>query len=635
VRPSNPKRPITLKNVAEAAGVSLSAASAALNNGDERYSRKTMDRVRAIARQLGYHPNRAAQLIRRGRSNLIGVIYFGSAYEVTRQNARLIPAAIQAQGYDMLVIDLSWQGSNYQRAIEQLIEAQVEGVIIAQATVPFTSLEIGLLERAGIPAVSIGGKDEWGIPIIYSDIEQGLRDMTLHLTGLGHQSLLLLATTYDDRSTHSRVNGFTRGIHEAGGTIDQSENRRDWFESLPTGSAPTGRIERIEDHPGEPVYYFTRALLNEPALPDAIVCSNDHWARQVFSALLEAGLSVPRDVAVTGIDHEVFGAYPPYYLTTLAQPRAAQCEKAVEILVAMIDKHPVAQQSHGFPCELIIRSSCGASEPPAPVRPAASSRRTRLSRKERSGFTLAELLVALLIIGILSVLLFSGLASYREKGNDVGCINKLRVIGAAIHSFSSENNGLLPTAKQNPRISLPAGNYRTWAVAILPHLGPITLSDNSRHREENARILKENSHFFRCPADKAFIADQDHAWSYGWNQACGNSPAGTPGTTDYPRMKMSAFSSPSRVFVVADAYHDPNGYNFGNANTDTSANAPASDAPGTHFRHPQPGKRLTHQEILNSPPRRNLLYLDGHVAKAHITNNDVWQPQLREQGFLN
>lgn len=83
-----------------------------------------------------------------------------------------------------------------------------------------------------------------------------------------------------------------------------------------------------------------------------------------------------------------------------------------------------------------------------------------------------------------------------------------------------------------------------------------------------------------------------------------------------------------------DAYHDSQGRNFGTAVSCDSAQAPTTDNPGTHLRHPYPRKAMTSEEIMNSPPRRNVLFLDGHVEKVHITIYDIRRPEMEKRGLF-
>jgi LacI family transcriptional regulator len=340
----------TQKDIAEAVGVSRETVSHILGGkGIHRYNEETRQKVLEAANALGYRPNRAAQTIRKGRSNLVGVIHFGTSYHIARQTAHFLPQAINGRGYDTFVVDLSWHGECHRRALDQLVEARVEGVIIAHMVETFGRDDVQILTQAGIPALTLAGNEKLGIPVLYGDSRGAFRDLVTHLGKVGHKRFLLLTTSHQGRTKLSRVAGFRDGLHTLGhpdvsGEIVELEAERGGFDS------------------SIPAYQYVRRLIQAGQLPDAIVCTNDHWARGAFAAALEAGLKIPEDLAVTGFDNEPFGAMAPYFLTTATPDVGAECEKAAEVMADLIANKPLPQREYIFPCELVIRRSCGARE---------------------------------------------------------------------------------------------------------------------------------------------------------------------------------------------------------------------------------------------------------------------------------
>ena len=344
--------PPTQKTIAQACGVSRETVAQILNGRiANRYNGGTREKVLATAKRLGYRPHRAAQTMRRGRSNLIGIVQFGAGYQVIRDVAHYLPQGIVENGYDTFAVDLSWHGGSYRRAMEQLVDLRVEGVIISYQIHSFGTEEVEVLTRAGIPAVALAGGGNLGIPSVLGDISPALVEMVRHLHGLGHRDLLLLVSDDEGRSSRGRIEGFEKGIREF-------PDIRGEIQRLPSER----RIARHEpgiDQVG--AYQYVRQLIATKSLPDAILCSNDRWARSVFAALLEAGLRVPEDVAVTGFDNESFAGQAPYYLTTASHDIAGGCRKAVEMLVDLIARRHLDEQSFLFPYKVITRRSSGAA----------------------------------------------------------------------------------------------------------------------------------------------------------------------------------------------------------------------------------------------------------------------------------
>ncbi|MEO6846002.1 MAG: LacI family DNA-binding transcriptional regulator [Chthoniobacterales bacterium] len=96
--------PISQKKLAESLGMPKSTVANILN-GTPHYKKETRERVFEAVKKFGYQPNRASRALKRGRSNLIGLIYFSSIYEVSRKAARHLPEIVNDFGFDYLVVD--------------------------------------------------------------------------------------------------------------------------------------------------------------------------------------------------------------------------------------------------------------------------------------------------------------------------------------------------------------------------------------------------------------------------------------------------------------------------------------------------------------------------------------------------
>lgn len=254
-----------------------------------------------------------------------------------------------------------------------------------------------------------------------------------------------------------------------------------------------------------------------------------------------------------------------------------------------------------------------------------------ISVSKYRGFSLTELLVAIGIFAILTTIIIVAVKGVRDRAHDTGCVAQLRGIGAAVHMYVADNNGELPFVRENSIIKLSSPNYRTWAVSLAPYIAGISFSEGTA--AENQTKLSLLAPHFRCPADEAFREDVDHGWSYGWSFGLGATRNGGSGV-NYPMSRITNYPNPSMVVAASDAYHNSSGLNFGTAVSCDSAQAPTTEKPGTHLRHPYSGKAMTSEEILNSPPRRNVLYLDGHVGKTHITIYDIRRPELEKRGLF-
>jgi LacI family transcriptional regulator len=369
---------ISQKKIAEHLKLGRSTVANILRGeGSQKYSDETRRAVLEAAERFGYRPNRASRSVRLGRSNLIGVIHFASVYETGRRMGESLSQIITERGYELFVVDLAWHGGNFQRAIDHLVESRVEGVIISQMVERFGAQEISRLTRAGIPVVALHGSDTWGVPVVFGDLSAAFRSLTQHLIEVGHRRLLLMVTHYSAWSAEKRIEGFKRGLEDACGEI--LPNLRSPDEVVQWPANPEGKlVGKIVRLPADGQYFdsaydYTRRLIDAGALPDVLVCSNDQWAKGAITALLQAGLRVPEDVAVTGCDNDSFGDFAPYYLTTISQAIPENCAKVVELMIDLIQKRELPQKEYSFPCSLVVRRSCGAVLATGPSRSASST----------------------------------------------------------------------------------------------------------------------------------------------------------------------------------------------------------------------------------------------------------------------
>lgn len=371
VQVENKKSTPTLRHIAEQAGISLETVSHILNGTTrKKYSPITRERVKQIAAKLGYTPHRASQTMRKGRSNLIAVIHFGSRYRTGQEAVRYLPQAISGHQYDYLVNDLQWHGNSPDRVVSDLIEHRVEGVILlANVSNILTQAHIERFFNAGIPVVSLYGDDQLTmIPLICGDIEERTFRLTRHLMDVGHRHLMIqvpfASTITNNRNLSERIQGFTRAIEPQG--IVQSHTIDDFHQSSPPSSGSlTGTILHVGHtrYKGDVTklhYDITMELHKQQRLPDALLCSNDQGAFGVFTAALEAGFRIPEDLAIVGVDNDSFGEYPAFQLTTVQPDITGACDAAVNILLDLIQGKPgMTNIKKILGSQLIIRASCG------------------------------------------------------------------------------------------------------------------------------------------------------------------------------------------------------------------------------------------------------------------------------------
>jgi LacI family repressor for deo operon, udp, cdd, tsx, nupC, and nupG len=352
--------PATQTALAKKLGLSRSTVAAALNpNSPVRLREATIKLVREEAARLNYRPNQYAQIMRRGRSGIVGIFHFGGLSQVAAQRAWHASQAIQSGGYKVLSTEVSWSPGGAKAGCEAMLDAQVEGIIVAGLNDPESEQELAALQKSGIPIVTLSGNELPGAPHVRGDASDAMYRMTQHLIGLGRRKLLLLASfsgSYNWAGAE-RLKGFESAI----GTplVDHFPRTRP--------SQPIGRVIK-SDFPEQRFDPFHAAkaamhqLLATSPLPDAVLCGNDDWAVGALAACREAGIAVPGQLAITGYDNTATGAYLDVPLTTISQPSEAMALKAVDLLMKLMSGQKLSASSRliKLPCELVVRQSCGS-----------------------------------------------------------------------------------------------------------------------------------------------------------------------------------------------------------------------------------------------------------------------------------
>lgn len=332
----------TIKDVAEAAGVSIATVSRALH-GLPRVSEATRQRVLAAAADLRYVASPSAASLASGQTNAIGVVapfvnrwFFAAIVHSAEERLR-------RAGYDLLLYSLGTDAEERRRAFSgTLLRKRVDAVLVLGLHP--TEEEVAALSAAGGP-VAIVGKDVPGWASVRIDDRAAARSAVRHLIDLGHRRIGFIGGEADD-PLHSalpgdRQAGYRTELAAAGLPADPGLE-------VAGGFTVSGGHEAA-----------TR-LLALPERPSALFAASDEMAMGAVQAARRAGLRVPQDVSVIGIDdHEMAELMD---LTTVAQPVAAQGVLAAEMLLAALADPERPRPAVVVPTELVVRGTTG----PAP-----------------------------------------------------------------------------------------------------------------------------------------------------------------------------------------------------------------------------------------------------------------------------
>ncbi|MFD0251105.1 LacI family DNA-binding transcriptional regulator [Streptomyces sp. NPDC048594] len=333
----------TLKDVAERAGVSIKTVSNVVR-GVPRVSDATRSRVLRAVDELGYRPNPSARRLRTGRSGLIALVvpelatpYFAELAHHVRREATLL-------GLTVLTEESLGDTAEELRLANGVGASLLDGVILSPLGV--TPGELAAVTDE-FPLVLLGertyGRDRVVADHVLIDNVAAARDITAHLIGLGRRRIAAIGVDHQGSATsRQRLEGYQQALHAAG---------------LPFDPRLAPRVEEFDRRNG---LLAMRSLVPLPAAerPDAVFCFSDLLAVGAQRALHEAGLDIPGDVAVAGIDGSEEARYSTPSLTSVVPDKAAIAALAVKCLAARIrSRAPLPFEVHVAPHWLEARES--------------------------------------------------------------------------------------------------------------------------------------------------------------------------------------------------------------------------------------------------------------------------------------
>ena len=324
-----------IREVARLAGVSVATVSRTLTS-PERVLPQTRDRVNAAVEQAGYRPNLMAVQFRSRRTGNLVILVPTIANTFFARVISGAQKAAQAAGYRLLLCDTQGR-EELERQFADLVHAhQADGVIQLRAYDPFEHSSPG----ADLPPIvnACEVDREGRFPTISLDNFAAAKAMTQHLLALGHRRIGLIKGSKGSPLTRERLAGYEAALHEAGVPFDEALVCHGNF-SLDAGFAGAATMLALAQR------------------PSALFCENDEMAIGALKRLKQEGLRVPQDISVVGFDDIPMAAYCDPPLTTIAQPAETFGEKAVEMLIALIEKRPLPARHIVLPFELTPRSS--------------------------------------------------------------------------------------------------------------------------------------------------------------------------------------------------------------------------------------------------------------------------------------
>ena len=328
-----PSSRVTIRDVAERAGVSVATVSKVLN---QRYgvAAETFARVRTVIDELGYEASLVAQSLRNHKTNVIGILV-ADLEPFSTELLKGAADAIRGTGYELVVYSAGGRVGDHvgweRRYLSRLSGTLVDGAILVTPTV----IDV----RYGAPIVAVdphtGSTD---LPTIDSDNLRGAQRAVEHLLSLGHRRIGMLTGRADLQSARLREAGYRQALAAAGVPVDED-------------------LVLAGDYDPDVSSTSALRLLKTEHRPTAIFAANDISAIATVSAAASLGISVPADLSVVGFDNVPESALNSPPLTTIHQPIREMGQSAIQLLVRLINGETPETAHLTLATSLVVRQS--------------------------------------------------------------------------------------------------------------------------------------------------------------------------------------------------------------------------------------------------------------------------------------
>lgn len=342
---SGPTR-VTIRDVAQQAGVGLQTVSNVLN-GTGHVAEKTRVRVDAAIESLGYHRHWSAHSLRSRRVKQLGYLvadastrYLGRPYH-QEVLAGLAEAARRA---DHALVIVGSSDASAKQLAQPLLEGRIDGAVVSASGRPSTRRAlVSALDPSRFPIVLL---DEASPPkdcaSVLGDDENGVGEAVQHLLARGHRRVAMLCSSADWPDVDAKIRGLRAGLREAAGQAKGTVVRVSANSDGRTAAAAHDAFER---------------LMRRNGSPTGIIAAGDEIVAGVLRGARALGLQIPHDVALIGIEDEFVASLVETPLTAVEIPRFRMGVAAGELLLDRLVRGEFRERTSYVRAQLIVRGS--------------------------------------------------------------------------------------------------------------------------------------------------------------------------------------------------------------------------------------------------------------------------------------
>lgn len=331
---------ITMKNVADRAGVSQSTVSHVIN-GTAPISRDVEMRVREIIKEMKYVPNAVARNLKKNRTNIVGLLVPDIENAYYSEIFKRIEKLLNEKGLIVFLSSTSYRPDLEKKYIETFINHNMDGIIVTYGLV-----DQGIYKTIvdlNIPLVIIDSNvavDGKPIPGVKVDNIQGSITAVKHLKDIGAKKICFASEPLFNNTANERYEGFCQGVKKYG----YSEQAVIYF------------IEKNFQDKLELGYNIGTQIILDGSI-DAVYATSDYLAFGIIERIKDYDKGLIDKIAVMGFDNINLCNLVTPRLTTIAQPINLLCERSTEILFKIMNEEEIDQTNFIFEPSIIIRDS--------------------------------------------------------------------------------------------------------------------------------------------------------------------------------------------------------------------------------------------------------------------------------------
>ena len=322
-----------MKDIARDLGVSVVTVSKVLRNHSD-IGEQTRKRILQRMKEVNYQPNPAARTLVSGRTNLVGLIVPDLVYPFFAQVAKGISAKLRAQEYSLIISSSEDDPNMERREVDQMLARRVDALILA--SVQSSAESLNKMQDQGIPCVLLDRKLP-GVSANFvgiDDVNAGMM-ATNHLIEIGCRTIAHIGGS-DVSTALDRQSGYSFALAKHGLGLP------------PEYIVKYGHGDDAGDATG---YNNMKQLLQLKPRPDGVFCCNDPIAMGALRAILDAGLLIPKDIAVVGSGNVHYDDLLKVPLTSIDQDSNGLGTSAAKLALSIIK-----QKSKSTPKNVLLES---------------------------------------------------------------------------------------------------------------------------------------------------------------------------------------------------------------------------------------------------------------------------------------